>query len=223
MEINQMNLSNQDSTTSPFDAIKQTCTFDGCDKPRHGKGLCNGHWQQQRKGQALRPLRPSSQGLTLEQRFWAKVEKTDECWVWTAATDSGGYGKIYVDGRYRLAHRLAWELIDGPVPSGMDLDHRCGNRACVNPGHLRVTTRSQNNQHRIGNQCNNTSGVRGVYWDKRENAWHAQVQLNGRKYFGGYHPNIDAADAAARALRARLHSHDDHHEWAANQAESGTR
>lgn len=197
--------------------MQSTCTFPGCDKPHYGRGLCQGHCFQQRRGQELRPLRPK---LTLEQRFWAKVRKTDDCWEWTASTNGNGYGKIKADGQTRRAHRVSWELTNGPIPEGMDLDHRCGNRACVNPAHLRVTTRSQNIQHRTVNQRNNTSGVRGVTWNKRENAWQARAKLNGRYYWGGYHPTLEAADRAARALRAELHTHDDHEKWLKNQKES---
>lgn len=117
----------------------------------------------------------------------------------------------------RPVHRLAWELTNGPIPENMDLDHRCGNRACVNPAHLRVTTRSQNNQHRTVNQRNNTSGVRGAYWDKDKNAWRAHARANGRRYHGGYYPTLEAADKAARALRAQLFTHDDHDEWLKKQ------
>ena len=180
--------------------------------------MCSAHYQQNRKGKELRPLQPSPRGLPLEQRFWGKVQKTESCWSWTAGTDRGGYGQIKVDGRYRLAHRVSWEFAHGPTHDGLELDHRCGNRACVNPAHLRPTTRSQNQQHRTGNQSNNTSGVRGVSWNKRANAWKAQVQLNGRFYYGGYHPTLEAADAAARALRAQLFTHDDHEQWVKTQA-----
>lgn len=197
--------------------MQSTCTFDGCDKPSRAKGLCGSHYKQQRKGQELRPLQPSSRGLTLEQRFWQKVRKTESCWVWTAPTNGDGYGRIRAGGRDRRAHRVSWEMTNGSIPEGMDLDHRCGNRACVNPDHLRVTTRSQNMQHRAVNQRNNTSGVRGVYWNKDKNAWRAQATLHGRKYHGGLHPTLEAADKAARALRAQLHTHDDHEQWLKKQ------
>lgn len=186
----------------------KTCSFDGCGRPHKARGLCDGHWQQQHKGQGLRPLRSQ----TLEGRLWVKVRKTGSCWLWTATTSSG-YGQVWVDGRMRLAHRVSWEFINGPIPEGMFLDHRCANKRCVNPSHLRLVTNAQNMQHRTGANKNNTSGIRGVSWNKRASAWAAHANLNGRKYWGGYHSTLEAADQAARALRAKLHTHDDHSEW----------
>lgn len=78
---------------------------------------------------------------TLAERFWAKVDKTEGCWNWTASRQArASYGQINVGGRPMLAHRVAWELERGPVPAGMQLDHLCRNRACVNPAHLEPVT-----------------------------------------------------------------------------------
>lgn len=118
------------------------------------------------------------------------------------------------------AHRVAWELVNGPIPDGMFLDHRCANPSCVNPEHLRIVTVSENLQHRTGPQRNSSSGVRGVHWDKRSDKWYVKVQLNGRDHCGGYHSTIEAADKAARALRAELFTHDDHDEWLQKQEEA---
>lgn len=194
----------------------RTCSFPGCDKPVRAKSLCQGHWRQQHKGQELRPLRTK---LTLEQRFWAKVRKTPDCWQWGAATNSDGYGQIRADGCMRPAHRISWEFAHGPIPEGMVIDHRCGNRLCVNPAHLRIVTRSQNGQHRTVTNKNNTSGIRGVSWNKDKNAWAAHARANGRRYHGGFHATLEAASQAARALRAQLHTHDDHDEWVSQQDE----
>lgn len=81
---------------------------------------------------------------TLEQRFWSKVRKTRGCWLWTAGKDRDGYGKIGIDGRMQLAHRVAWTLAHGPVPSGLCVLHRCDTPACVRIDHLFLGTQIEN-------------------------------------------------------------------------------
>lgn len=77
--------------------------------------------------------------------FWAKVEPTGFCWNWTAMKTRDGYGRFAVDSRHsRLAHRIAYTLLVGEVPSGLELDHLCRNKACVNPDHLEPVTQSEN-------------------------------------------------------------------------------
>lgn len=75
---------------------------------------------------------------TPESRFWAKVHigEPDECWLWTGATKSHGYGYLGRNGKTLHAHRYAFELEVGPIPEGFQVDHLCFNRACVNPSHL---------------------------------------------------------------------------------------
>jgi hypothetical protein len=97
-----------------------------------------------------------SHGKTLEERFWAQVNKTDACWLWTGHTATGkGYGRIRVDGKYQKAHRVAYEMLVGPIPDGMQLDHiwanGCTNRNCVKaiadefgPPHLEPVTNKEN-------------------------------------------------------------------------------
>lgn len=83
---------------------------------------------------------------SLEERFWAKVSCVPfhGCWEWTGAVQSGGYGHMNVGGKYIKAHRLAYELLVGPIPSGLVVDHLCRNPSCVRPEHLEPVTQRVN-------------------------------------------------------------------------------
>lgn len=73
---------------------------------------------------------------SLAERFWAKVQKTDTCWLWTASANLRGYGWIGVNGRLRRATRVAWELQIGEIPAGLHVLHTCDNPRCVRQDHL---------------------------------------------------------------------------------------
>ena len=83
------------------------------------------------------------------ERFWPKVDPDPNggCWEWTASK-LRGYGQFgtYRDGRAQThrAHRFAYELLVGPIPDGLTLDHLCRNRGCVYPGHLEPATNAEN-------------------------------------------------------------------------------
>ena len=77
-------------------------------------------------------------------RFWSKAEKTDGCWLWTAATQKGGYGRFRLNGRLECAHRVSYELTKGDIPEGLQIDHLCRNASCVNPDHLEAVSQQEN-------------------------------------------------------------------------------
>ena len=81
---------------------------------------------------------------TLYERLMARVEITDDCWLWNGYVNSRGYGTAYVNGRTREAYRALYELIVGPVPNGLHLDHLCRVTRCVNPYHLEPVTHAEN-------------------------------------------------------------------------------
>lgn len=87
--------------------------------------------------------------LTLEDRFWPKVAFGDwlDCWKWAAFCRPDGYGVIQMRNRSprsQLAHRIAYELLVGPIPEGLQLDHLCRVRSCCNPLHLEPVTGREN-------------------------------------------------------------------------------
>jgi hypothetical protein len=118
------------------------CSVDGCQSIVKCKALCSMHYQRMRHtGSTERRFRTR----TLYERFVEKVEKTDTCWNWTGSTDRG-YGKIGLRRGVAplYAHRVSYEFHVGPIPAGLQLDHLCRNRSCVNPAHLEPVTQREN-------------------------------------------------------------------------------
>jgi hypothetical protein len=130
------------------------CSIEGCDHKHEAHDLCLMHYQRLLRhgdplgGGAFRTVHSG----TVEQRFWAKVNKDGPvpkhpelgpCWVWGAALERG-YGAFGIGKRKVVAHRFAYELLVGAIPRSLTLDHLCRVRCCVNPAHLEPVTSVEN-------------------------------------------------------------------------------
>lgn len=138
----------------------------------------------------------------LPKRFWSKVTPGPNCWLWTACSDRNGYGMFHLDGRMRLAHRVAYAALAGPI-GDLDIDHKCRMRGCVNPAHLQAVTTKENGENRDA-IAGSISGVRGVRWRPDRGFWFVRVTHNGKTYYGGSSRDLAEAERAAIALRNRL-------------------
>lgn len=114
--------------------------------------------------------------------------------------DHEGYGRFYGRRRKVMAHRMAYELCVGEIPEGMVIDHKCGNRGCVNPGHLRIASPAANAQYQTVVLASNQSGVRGVYWHAKDRKWIATMRVGReRREVGRFDLFADAEEAAMTA------------------------
>lgn len=124
---------------------RRKCTVEGCPRliPKHHSRYCPTHrWRLKHHGD-VNWTRTNTPAI---DRFWAKVDKSGSCWLWTAGKRGDGYGAFRADdlrGGYG-AHRFSYELANGPIPDGLVVMHSCDRPLCVNPDHLSVGTVADN-------------------------------------------------------------------------------
>jgi hypothetical protein len=117
------------------------CSVESCNKAVAARSWCSAHYMRwKRTGSPEGTNRKSP-----EERFWLYVDRSRQgCWRWIGSLSTHGYGQLSVNKRPVFAHRFSYELHTGPIPKGLDIDHLCRVRNCVNPQHLEAVTRKVN-------------------------------------------------------------------------------
>ncbi len=128
------------------------CKAPKCNGIIKAAGLCSKHYQRLKKYGDLN-FTSNHRGASQEEKFWPYVNKTSKCWEWTAPP-VGGYGRIFISGKAKKAHRVSYELHFGEIPDGLLVLHKCDNPICVRPGHLFLGTHLDNclDKHKKGRE-----------------------------------------------------------------------
>lgn len=161
------------------------CSVGGCESPKMRREYCAKHYMRwYRSGDPLHTGTPK-RGVGLHERFWASIDQSggsDSCWTWTAGGHVNGYGELRAGRRLVRAHRLAWEIANGPIPDRMHVLHSCDNPPCCNPLHLSVGTNTDNHRDMVNKQRHVVPApVSGDEWykiHKRERAKEAREPAN---------------------------------------------
>lgn len=121
-----------------YQGIKPPCLK--CGQPSYSRRLCKRCYYRARNAGSLDNFPP----ISADEVFMSRIQKTDTCWLWTAAKTEAGYGLMTLHRKNVLAHRHSYILFRGEIPPGLVLMHSCDNPGCVNPWHLTPGTQKDN-------------------------------------------------------------------------------
>ena len=126
----------------------KACKIEECVRKYYSKGFCEAHYQRHRTGRKIDA--PINIRGNDKERFMFFVNKTDTCWLWNGTQRGKGYGRYTLWDKNTQkqtgvsAHRYSYQLYKGVIPDGLQLDHLCMNKLCVNPNHLEPVTNKEN-------------------------------------------------------------------------------
>lgn len=172
------------------------CTVEGCHRPLLARGWCATHYMRVRRTGQLDHI-----PATVTEKLWQRFERSESgCWEWIGVVAADGYGHYKTNGRPHQAHRVVYEFLVGPIPEGLQLDHLCRNRKCVNPAHLEPVTAKENTRRAdvvFGIRSAATHCKHGHPFDAENTKW-----VDGRRTCRACRRRI-SAEANARRREAR--------------------
>ena len=179
--------------------MRMVCSMPNCTAFREGRGLCGKHYKRLMiHGDPnivldpwVKPRRPFNDRFT--EKIWVLE---DTCWLWTGTIAHTGYGQIGDRGQSLLAHRVSYQMFKGPIPDGLQIDHLCRNRWCVNPDHMEPVTLVINVERGVSPSALNRQKTHCP-------AGHPYDHRFGARQTRGCRPCINARRRAKRAIEGK--------------------